>query len=298
MCPQCKSKLIVPEVQPASPEPLKPEPLPSSYQFEQEPPETDSTWSVNPYEASVSEEYPHQAKYDPPPPTGPVTLDIGYVFTRSWELVSDQLGLVLGVGAVGVAVFLATSAALTIFEQLTIAIAESMSDELGTLVSLAFIFFGVVATNLTHALVFCGVLRVYLRIARGKRAEFGDIYGVVDRLIPITLATFIYSLATFVGSIVCCIPGIIIALMFSQYLFLIIDRNRGAMDSLTSSADLVYGNKLVVWVLSVLMGMMEVCAFLTCIGYFFVVPYTLMMRTVIYTQLTKTGNYGPPTQDW
>ena len=79
-------------------------------------------------------------------------------------------------------------------------------------------------------------------------------------------------------------PGIILALMLCQFYCLMIDRDMGVIESLEASRTLMRGNKLTlfaVWLVCGIVGGLAVV--LTCfLGAFFVVPFLSLMIPVVY----------------
>jgi len=90
------------------------------------------------------------------------------------------------------------------------------------------------------------------------------------------------------------VPGIILCLMFSQFYYLILDRNSAVIDSLSQSKELMDGNKLtlfLIWLVSGVVGGLLVV--FTCgLGLLAVAPFLVLMAPVIYLAIT-----GQPTAD-
>jgi uncharacterized membrane protein len=111
-----------------------------------------------------------------------------------------------------------------------------------------------------------------------------------------------------VGLIVCCgfvlliVPGIIFSLMFSQFYYLIIDREMGVMESLETSKQIMVGNKATLFVIHLVSGLAGAVVIMCtlCIGIFVVAPYLSLMGVVIYLvvtgQTTARHAYGVPPQ--
>jgi uncharacterized membrane protein len=92
----------------------------------------------------------------------------------------------------------------------------------------------------------------------------------------------------------CYVPGIIFALMFSQFAMLIIDRNVGVMDSLSISKELTNGNKMTLFLIWLILLLVAPFAIVLTfgLGYFVLVPCMMLMQPVIYLMIT-----GQPTAD-
>jgi hypothetical protein len=62
------------------------------------------------------------------------------------------------------------------------------------------------------------------------------------RVLPLLLATLLYSVAVLVGSILLIVPGVILMLSLLMYTALLLFEGKGAIESLTGSHRLVWGN--------------------------------------------------------
>ncbi|NIL96163.1 MAG: hypothetical protein GTO62_03225 [Planctomycetales bacterium] len=103
-----------------------------------------------------------------------------------------------------------------------------------------------------------------------------------------------FGLITFVGLVLCIVPGVILALMFSQFYFLILDRRLGVMDSLSYSNQIMQGNKLTLFAIilvTILLGAAVVVC--TCgVGLLAVLPFLGLLYPVVYLAIT-----AQPTAD-
>jgi len=99
-----------------------------------------------------------------------------------------------------------------------------------------------------------------------------------------------------IGTLLFIVPGIIVATMFSQFAYLIIDRGMAVFDSLSLSRVLTNGNKMTLFVTG-LVGWLGAVAFMIVtlgIGSLAVGPFFLLMNAVIYLRISSqpTGADG------
>jgi uncharacterized membrane protein len=80
-----------------------------------------------------------------------------------------------------------------------------------------------------------------------------------------------------------------VMLVLSQSNYLILDRNVGIIDSLKMSKDLMEGNKLALFLIGLVSGVLGALLMLmTCgLGMLVVAPYLTMMQAVIYLTITN-----------
>ena len=143
----------------------------------------------------------------------------------------------------------------------------------------------------------------FLKIARGQPAELSDLFTGGPYFLRVLGASILFGLIVLCGYILLIIPGIIFSLMFSQYYYLILDRNIGVIDSLSISKDLMDGNKLTLFLIGLVAGVVGiVVVLLTCgIGLLVVGPFMALLTPVIYLAITGQPTadqivYGPPAE--
>ncbi|MBX3209530.1 MAG: hypothetical protein KF764_31135 [Labilithrix sp.] len=171
-----------------------------------------------------------------------------------------------------------------------------------------------------------GFTRAAMRAVRTNDASFGDFFGAGARFLPFVGMSFLKSAAVVLGAtgflvaatlaalqvvspavavaaVVFIVPGVIIALGFSNAPFYVIDQNLGAVSSLQASWASTRGHKghlfaLVLVEVGVMLLGMAAC----CLGVFAAVPVMLLARAIVYMRLSGTapvpaappGPYAPP----
>ena len=159
---------------------------------------------------------------------------------------------------------------------------------------IAFAVIGAVGVTLFQWYLQMGLLLFMLKVARGEPFEFSDLFYVGPQVLPFFGATFLFALAVAAGFILLIVPGIILSLIFSQVQYLVLDRRIAVFDSFSASDQMTHGNKLnlfLVWLLGGLLGM--AATLLTCgLGIFVAGPCFALGRAVIYLTLS-----GEPTAD-
>jgi uncharacterized membrane protein len=86
----------------------------------------------------------------------------------------------------------------------------------------------------------------------------------------------------------------IFSLRLSQFLYLIIDRDVGALDSLHLSFQITRGHVGMLFVLTILAGLINFCGMMACgIGMLFTIPYILLLMAVAYLALSGQTAVDP-----
>ncbi|MGD0901188.1 MAG: hypothetical protein ABR915_25445 [Thermoguttaceae bacterium] len=257
-CPQCETILLVPAPAAPAPDLAIPEAAPSA----------------------------EPAAAGAPGEIRPTQIDFGDIFSRTWAILKSQFGMCWLAIAVVMGINFLVGLVAGVVRGFMIAIHASLVTQfvVSFPIQLAALALGV--------WLMIGLKRFMLKIARGERAEIGDLFTGGPYFLRVLGAGILFGLMFIVGYILCIVPGIILALMFSQFLYLILDRDCEIMESLKMSKDLMVGNKLTIFLIQVLAGIGGMVAILlTCgLGLIVVYPFLLLLPAVIYLSIT-----GQPT---
>ena len=226
----------------------------------------------------------------------PGKLDFADIFTRTWEILKLDWGTCLAVVVIVMALNFGVN------------LVSGLVPLLGIFIALLFGIW----INIGQALFF-------LKKARGQSVEIGEVFQggpYFGKILVLTLLILLImfgilavcSLPTIVGAriskgevviltVILIIAGAITAialiwyamLVLSQSNYLILDRNVGVIDSLKMSKDLMEGNKLALFLIGLVSGVLGALLMLmTCgLGMLVVAPYLTMMQAVIYLTITN-----------
>ena len=96
------------------------------------------------------------------------------------------------------------------------------------------------------------------------------------------------AVAVGIGLVLLIVPGIIVALMLSQGIYLVVDRNASVGDALQSSHRLTQGHKLELFGLCVIVGLLTLVSTLFTCGLAIIVllPWIGILRAIVYLKLS------------
>ena len=150
----------------------------------------------------------------------------------------------------------------------------------------------VVALWLVMPFVQAGLSLFALKVARGDRYTFSDVFGGAPYYATFLGASLLVGLAVGFGLMFCLVPGIFLALGWSLTGMVAVDRNLGAVDAMRESWRLTVGQKGNLFVLFLLYGAATVVvSFIPCIGSLataFVLPPVLQLASA-YAYLRISG---------
>jgi phage FluMu protein Com len=284
-CPECGTVLTIPA---ASPPPDQP--APSSVPPPMPP--ADSPFAGA--DAGAASQSPAGASAAPGAGPGaeageltPHPIDFGDVIGRTFEIYKQQWTTCL------VAFLVVIGVSIGAFICFGILVGVSAVLRIPALTALL-AFVGYLAIFAVGVWLYVGQVIFFLKVARGQPAAVGDLFTGTPYFLPVLGASLLFCLVYSVGLMLCVVPGIILALMFSQFAFLIVDRNAGALDSFTLSKHITNGSKLMLFLVYLVVGIVgELLIAVTLgIGVLAVVPFFVLLTAVTYLAMT-----GQPTAD-
>jgi len=222
-----------------------------------------------------------------PGPIVPTQIDSGEVLGHAWAIYKDKMFWCIGATfIVGILNWLVGQIA----NYGSAAVGAAAGDEA---IAVTCMVLGILAGQLFALWLNVGMTLFLLKVGRGQELSMGDLFQGGPYFLTALVATILFSLIYGLGLVLLIIPGIILALMLSQFLCLIVDRNVGIIESLQLSAQITQGNKLtlfVLWIVSV--GLILAGVLACCVGVFFTAPLVSLLWIVAYLAMT-----GQPTAD-
>jgi len=189
-----------------------------------------------------------------PAPPGGGNFAIGELFSEAWALFQANLGILVG----------------------------------GQII-LGLILFG--ANYLTCGLagialqgpLFLGYCAVILLIIRRQPVEFGNLFDGFQHFLPAFLANLVITIFTVIGTFLCILPGIIVAIIYSLSYFFLYDQKIDFWPAMEASRLKVMGN-FGQWLLLflVFMGINIGGALICFVGLLVSMPMTYLMLGLAY----------------
>lgn len=307
-CPQCGAIMQIPNAAAAPP---AAEPPPSPFGG----PASGGAEGWNPYASpSVGG---HSATATHAAAAGdivPTRVEFGKVFDATWRIFRNQMGFgaLVALALLGVYIVIFIPIGIVMFAMQGPQIAPGPNGPQFVAPDpnpVADLIVNVISW-LAGTWVYMGVLRCFLKVARGQSASVGDIFTgtpyYTRGLVVNGIFTAVGILGTLpalltnnpgvaiLGTIVFTIINIVLYFLFAQALPLIVDRDLSVGDALSMSTEVMKGNKLMLFLVFLVFGIVGgLFCLITCgLGLFLYVPYMFLLTAVFYLQAT-----GQPTAD-
>ncbi|MBS0264960.1 MAG: hypothetical protein JSS02_23710 [Planctomycetes bacterium] len=225
-------------------------------------------------------------------------IDMGEVFETTWKIYKKQFGLILG----GVIIWMAVPFVVNIvtsFVQQIVAVGVAAGARQGGggggqqaqaavgLIMIGMSLVGFAINYTVQQFMQGGGMRFLLRIILEDNAEIPELFSGKPYLLRLIGGGLLYGLMITVGLIFLIIPGIILALMFWPFMYIIVDRDVGVMESFEKARQIMSRNYLTIFVLSILAALINLGGMLVlCVGIFFTIPFTYLLFAVAYAAMT------------
>lgn len=137
-----------------------------------------------------------------------------------------------------------------------------------------------------------GLVRASLNVTEGKPFLFSDVIKT-DKLGSVVVASVLIAIATFVGTLLCYLPGLVVGFATSYTLYFILDKDMAPIDAIKASVMFVKDNlaNTIVWY--IVGGLVAAAGFLVCVvGALVSVPVVLIGTA--YTYKTLSGQPVAP----
>jgi len=222
----------------------------------------------------------------------PTRFEAGDALSRAWEIYKDKLGILVAAFLIFTAVQFAVQFGVSLISQLVqtgLLLAVGGGGAPGGNPGPVLAVIGLVGL-VTMVVQYLGIAFLeagyhifLLKVARGQNADLMDLFAGSRYFWRVFLAYLLFTLMMGLGFLLLIVPGVIVALAFWPFMFLIVDRDLGVIESFRRSAEIAsgnYGSSFLLWL--VLVGLTLLGALALCVGLIFAVPLANLMFAVAY----------------
>lgn len=223
-------------------------------------------------------------------PIKPQQVGVEPIFNFAWQVWKVNLGLLVGVTVIIMAISMAIS---LVMSGIQFALLQNDQPEVAQIANLI----GQIVSNLVQMFLTIGQVQIALKLARGQRADFGDLFGGGPLFLPVLAISILTGIMYTVGFLLLIVPGVILALMFWPTYYLVVDQKTGIIESFSVAQRVTQGNwgtAFVLWLLSICIIVVGCAAM--CIGLLFAAPLISLIFAVAYLMMSGQlpVHYGYP----
>jgi len=129
----------------------------------------------------------------------------------------------------------------------------------------------------------------------GRNAEFGDLFKGFNLFVPTLVASLLIGLFTFAGTLLCIIPGLVVAAMYKFTYLFIVDKRMDFWPAMQASHAVVKNDYFGFTMFLILAFLVNLLGVLCCIvGLLVTIPLTFAAITVAYKEIV---GFEPRTAD-
>jgi len=163
---------------------------------------------------------------------------------------------------------------------------ELVKADMGTYVLISLIFFLLNGVPFIQGALIAGFHIYTMKKIMGRPAEFGDLFKGFNFFIPTLVAAILIGLFTFLGTLLCIIPGLVVAAMYKFTYLFIVDKRMDFWPAMEASHAVVKNDYFGFTMFLLLAVLVNLLGALCCIvGLLVSIPVTFAAITVAYKEL-------------
>lgn len=235
----------------------------------------------------------------PPPQAGPPAWDLGEAISYGWRKFTENvaqillaalvfvvaIGILLVVGALVLGAITGAGSLECDFDENGVWNCERSGGVpflVGMFLNLLFAAVLLVVAQIIGA----GLIRGALGITEGREFNVAEVFKT-DKIVPVVITSLIVGAATFVGLLLCYLPGLVIAFATSYSLYFVLDKDLPPVEAIKASVNLVKDNlgPTIIWY--IVGGLIAGAGAIACgVGMLLTVPLVLIGTAWTYKVLT------------
>jgi uncharacterized membrane protein len=163
---------------------------------------------------------------------------------------------------------------------------ELVKLDMGTYVLISLIFFLLNGVPFIQGALIAGFHIYTMKKLMNRPAEFGDLFKGFNFFIPTLVAAILIGLFTFLGTLACIIPGLVIAAMYKFTYLFIVDKRMDFWPAMQASHAVVKNDYFGFTMFLLLAVLVNILGFLCCIvGLLVSIPVTFAAITLAYKEI-------------
>jgi hypothetical protein len=170
-----------------------------------------------------------------------------------------------------------------------------VTADLGNYIVISLIFFLLSGVPLIQGPLIAGFHIHTMKKLMGKPAQIGDLFKGFDFFVAALVASLLIGLFTFVGTLLCIIPGLVVAAAYKFTFLFIVDKRMDFWPAMEASHAVVKNDYFGFTMFMLLAVLVNVLGALCCIvGLLVTIPATIAAITIAYKEIV---GFEPGTAD-
>lgn len=153
-------------------------------------------------------------------------------------------------------------------------------------ISVASAVLNAVISIIVEMLITIGLIKISLKFCDNEKANISDLFSSSHLFFNFLIGNLLYALISIGGFILLIIPGIIWAIKYGFFGYLIVDKGLGPIEALKESARITKGNKWNLFLFGILLGLINILGALALlVGLFVTIPTAMIANAFVYRKL-------------
>ncbi|MCX7698887.1 MAG: DUF975 family protein, partial [Candidatus Goldbacteria bacterium] len=158
----------------------------------------------------------------------------------------------------------------------------------GNLILILFRMIVILTFAAINMIISIGLIIIPLKFADNEKPQFADLFSGARFFFKYIISSILCGIIVIIGFCLLIIPGIILAIRFSFYMFFIVDKDAGPVEALKSSFNLTRGHTWNIFIFGIILILLNFLGVLALfVGLFITIPITMVAYAYVYRQLTS-----------
>lgn len=163
---------------------------------------------------------------------------------------------------------------------------QLVQRDMGTYFLMALVFALVNSVPFIQGALIAGFHIFTMKKLLGRRTEFADLFSGFSFFVPTLLASLVIALFTFLGTLACIIPGLVVAAMYKFTYLFIVDKRMDFWPAMKASHEIVRQDYFGFTMFLLASALVNLLGVLCCVvGVFITIPMTFAAITVAYREI-------------
>ena len=140
-------------------------------------------------------------------------------------------------------------------------------------------------------LIGMGIIRITLKCCDNEKGKFSDLFSGFPLLLKYFVGSIVYGAIVFLGFLLLIVPGVIWAIKYQFFTYLMVDQGLGPIAAIKKSGAVTKGSKWDLFTFGLLLGginLLGVLCFL--VGIFATIPTTMVAAAFVYRKLLAASD--------
>jgi uncharacterized membrane protein len=172
---------------------------------------------------------------------------------------------------------------------------DLVKKDLANYILIALFFLLLSGVPLIQGALIAGFHVFTMKKLMGRKAEFGDLFKGFNFFVPTLVASLLIGIFTLAGTLLCIIPGLVVAAMYKFTYLFIVDKRMDFWPAMQASHAVVKNDYFGFTMFLILAFLVNVLGFICClVGLLVTIPLTFAAITIAYKELV---GFEPNTVD-